>query len=186
MLNNIAAIMGGGAAAVGDYQSIQTYTLSSNTATITFSSIPATYTHLQLRLLARSDYAGASEDARMQINSQTSTSYYTNHVVYGDGASALTDYDVNSVAGFNVKRLPAATSTASVFGGIVIDILDYTNTSKNKTLRSLGGWDANGSGRINLSSYLFTSTAAVSSITMTLSTGANYVANSTFALYGIN
>jgi hypothetical protein len=182
----IAAMLGGGAAAVGDYQSIQTYTLSSSSATITFSSIPATYTHLQLRVLARSDYASAASEAmRMQINGQTATSYYTNHLIYGDGASALTDNDVNSVAGLNINRLPAATTASSIFGVLVIDILDYANTNKNKTLRTLGGWDANGAGRINFNSGLFTSTAAISSIDIKLSTGSNYIAYSSFALYGI-
>ena len=173
-------------AAAGDYESIATVSVGSGgSSSVTFSSIPSTYQHLQLRLIGRSAYAGASEAIRMQLNGQTGTSYYTNHLLYGDGASALTDNDVNSVAGFNIHRLPAATSTASVFGGIVLDILDYTNTNKNKTLRALGGWDANGSGRINFNSGLFTSTTAISSITLTLSTGSNYAEYSSFALYGI-
>ena len=170
----------------GAYDSIATTTVGAGgSSSITFSSIPSTYQHLQLRLIGRSAYAGASEAIRMQLNGQTATSYYTNHLLYGDGTSALTDNDVNSVAGFNIHRLPAATSTASVFGGIVLDILDYTNTNKNKTLRALGGWDANGSGRINFNSGLFTSTTAISSITLTLSTGSNYAEYSSFALYGI-
>jgi hypothetical protein len=186
MLNNLTALLDSGAApAVGDFESIQTYTLGSAQATVTFSSIPSTYKHLQLRLIGRSAYAGDSENVRMQLNGQTATSYYTNHILYGNGASALTDNDVNSVVGFNIHRLPAATSTASVYGGLVIDFLDYANTNKNKTIRSLGGWDANGSGRINFTSALFTSTAAISSISLTLSTASNYAANSSFALYGV-
>jgi hypothetical protein len=169
----------------GAYDSLATVTLSAATSSITFAGIPSGYKHLQLRILGRSAFAGASEATRMQLNNQTATSFYTNHLLYGDGSSALTDQDVNTVAGFNIHRLPAATSTASVFGGLVIDFLDYTDTNKNKTLRAIGGWDANGSGRINFNSALFTSTAAISTITMTLSTGSNYAANSSFALYGI-
>ena len=186
MLNNIAAITNSGVIAVGDYESIQTYTVGAGgQATITFSSIPSTYSHLQVRVLGRSAYAGASENARMQLNGQTGTSFYTNHIIYGDGSTASTDNDVNSVAGFNIHRLPAATSTASVFGGLVIDFIDYSNANKNKTIKSLGGWDANGSGRINLTTMLFTSTTAISSISLTTSTGSNYAQYSTFALYGI-
>jgi len=171
---------------IGSYDSLATVTLSASTASITFAGIPSGYKHLQLRVLGRSDYASAASEAmRMQLNGQTATSFYTNHLLYGDGSSALTDNDVNSVAGLNIHRLPAATTASSIFGVLVIDILDYANTNKNKTLRTLGGWDANGAGRINFNSGLFTSTAAVSSITMTLSTGANYIANSSFALYGI-
>jgi hypothetical protein len=168
----------------GAYDSLATVTLSAATSSVTFAGIPSGYKHLQLRILGRSAFAGASENIRMQLNNQTATSFYTNHILYGDGTNALTDLDVNSVAGFNIHRLPAATSTASVFGGLVIDFLDYDNLNKNKTIRSLGGWDANGSGRINLTSMLFTSTAAVSNINLTLSTGSNYAANSSFALYG--
>jgi len=170
---------------VGSYDSLATVTLSAATATVTFAGIPTGYKHLQLRLIGRSAFAGDSENVRMQLNGQTATSFYTNHILYGNGTSALTDNDVNSVAGFNIHRLPAATSTASVFGGLVIDFLDYADTNKNKTIRSLGGWDANGSGRINLTSGLFTSTAAISSITLTLSTASNYAINSSFALYGV-
>jgi hypothetical protein len=187
MLNNIAAITNSGVIAVGDYESIQTYSVGAGgQATITFSSIPSTYSHLQLRILGRSATSAATSEAlRMQLNGQTATSFYTDHLVYGDGASVITDYDVNSVAGLNIHRLPSSTSTASVFGALVIDFIDYANTNKNKTIRSLGGFDANGSGRIVLNSGLFTSTAAISSITCTLSTGSNYLQYSTFALYGI-
>lgn len=170
-----------------DYESIATTTVGAGgSASVTFSSIPSTYTHLQLRIIGRSGTsAGTSEALRMQLNGQTATSYYTDHLVYGDGASALTDLDVNTVAGLNIHRLPSSTSTASVFGALVIDFLDYANTNKNKTIRSLGGFDANGSGRIVLNSGLFNSTAAISTIACTLSTGANYLQYSSFALYGI-
>lgn len=185
--NQIAGLMGVGApVSLTSYESIATTVVGAGgSATITFNSIASTYSHLQLRILGRSAHAGASENVRMQLNGQTATSFYTNHILYGDGSTALTDLDVNSVAGFNIHRLPAATSTASTFGGLVIDFLDYANTNKNKTIRSLGGWDANGSGRINLTSMLFTSTAAISSISLTLSTASNYAQYSSFALYGI-
>ena len=105
---------------------------------------------------------------------------------YATMVAVSTDNDVQSVSGINVHRIPAATSTASVFGGIVIDLLDYSNTNKYKTLRSLGGWDANGSGRIILNSGLWgNSGSAISSIDIVTSTGNNFVQYSTFALYGI-
>ena len=177
-----------GAVAIGDYESIQTYTVGTGgQATITFSSIPSTYSHLQLRILGRSATSAATSEAlRMQLNGQTATSFYSDHLLYGDGANALTDNDVNSVAGLNIHRLPSSTSTASVFGCLIIDFLDYANTNKNKTIRSLGGYDANGSGRAVLNSGLFTSTSAISSIALTLSTASNYLEFSSFALYGVN
>jgi hypothetical protein len=154
-------------------------------ATVTFSNIPQNYKHLQIRLLGRSAYAGSDEALRMQFNGVSSTSSYSDHLVYGNGASALTDFDVQTVAGLNIHRLPAATSTASVFGGLVIDLLDYSNVYKFKTLRSLGGFDANGSGRIVLNSGLFGNTAPITSITITLSTASNFAQYSRFSLFGI-
>jgi len=169
------------------YESIATVTVGAGgSSTITFSSIPSTYQHLQVRLIARSALSGASEAIRVRFNGDTATSSYSDHLVFGDGASASTDNDVQSVSGINVHRIPAATSTASVFGGIVIDLLDYSNTNKYKTLRSLGGWDANGSGRIILNSGLWgNSGSAISSIDIVTSTGNNFAQYSTFALYGI-
>jgi hypothetical protein len=78
----------------------------------------------------------------------------------------------------------AASSTASVFGGIVIDILDYANTNKYKTMRTLSGYDANGSGNVGLFSGLWMNTAAVTSINL-LTFYDQYATYSSFALYGI-
>jgi hypothetical protein len=75
-------------------------------------------------------------------------------------------------------------ATASVFGAGVIDILDYANTSKYKTIRTLSGWDKNGGGNVGLSSGLWLSTSAISSIVIGSQTG-NLVTNTQFALYGI-
>ena len=74
-------------------------------------------------------------------------------------------------------------NAANIFGTGIIDILDYADTSKYKTVRTLFGYDANGSGYIAFSSNLWQSTSAITSITMTPVNGiAEY---SSFALYGI-
>ena len=169
----------------GAYDALASNTLSVATSSVTFNGIPAGYKHLQLRILGRSSSANPSETVRMQLNGRITANGYTNHLVYSDGASAIADGDNQSVAGFNIHRLPAATSTASVFGALIIDILDYADTSKFRLLRSIGGYDANGSGRIAFGSGLFNSTDAISSIKLELSTAANYVADSSFQLYGV-
>jgi hypothetical protein len=69
-----------------------------------------------------------------------------------------------------------------MFGALVIDILDYTNTNKNTTIRSLGGYDANGSGYLQLESMLWNNTAAINQIVLGTGGWAQY---SSFALYGI-
>jgi hypothetical protein len=72
-----------------------------------------------------------------------------------------------------------------MFGAIVLDVLDYANTSKNKTLRSFFGHDRNGTGEIGFDSSLWMKTEEIKSIRFSIVGGSNFVANSSFALYGV-
>jgi hypothetical protein len=83
-----------------------------------------------------------------------------------------------------VFRLTGATATANAMGSGILDIHDYTSTTKNKTFRSITGRDNNGSGQITLYSGLWLSTSAITSISLNTS-GSNFTTASTFALYGI-
>ena len=74
--------------------------------------------------------------------------------------------------------------TASSFGVTILDILDYADTNKNKTFRSLAGDDVNGGGDIMINSNLFVTTSAINALNLTLSAG-NFAQYSQFALYGI-
>lgn len=160
--------------------------VGSATSTISFTSIPSTYKHLQLRYLARSARTSdAGATMLTQFNSDTGNNY-AYHILYGDG-SAATAYNGSTT---NVMRSYSVASSSSsntqAYGVGIIDILDYASTSKYKTLRHLGGYDRNGSGELNLASGLWQSTSAISTITLTLAEAtANYETNSTFALYGI-
>jgi hypothetical protein len=169
-----------------EFESIATVTVGSGgSSTITFSSIPATYTHLQIRLIGRSDRAGvASGDwITFRFNSDTGSNYSI-HGLIGDGASASGTNTINTTS-MEAYRVAGAASTASAFGAINTDILDYANTNKYKTLRALGGFDNNGSGFIALYSGAWRSTSAVSTITITPGAGSNFVQHSQFALYGV-
>ena len=165
------------------YESIATTTLSTATASVTFSSIPATYTHLQIRLIGRSDRAANLDSLRIQANSDTASNY-TEHGLYGDGASAGA-FAATSQAYMQFYRIAGANAGASTFGAIYIDILDYANTNKFKTARSIGGADNNGSGEIYLTSGLWRSTSAITSLNLYPGVGTNFVQYSSFALYGI-
>jgi len=165
------------------YESIATTTLSTATASVTFSSIPATYTHLQIRLIGRSDRAANLDSLRIQANSDTASNY-TEHGLYGDGASAGA-FAATPQAYMQFYRIAGANAGASIFGAIYIDILDYANTNKFKTARSIGGADNNGSGEIYLTSGLWRSTSAITSLTLYPGVGTNFVQYSSFALYGI-
>ena len=174
-------LAGVGAGPSGSYESIATTTVGSGgQATITFSSIPSTYKHLQLRCLARGSTGTLDAQSVMRLNSDSATNY-SYHRIYGDG-TAGSDGAANQthgMAGINA----GASSLANTFAVAVVDIFDYANTDKYKTVRVLTGYDQNGSGAVYLWSNSWRSTSAVSSITIT--TSANFSQYSSFALYGI-
>lgn len=174
-----------------DYYSIQTATVDSGGASsITFSSIPQTYTHLQIRGIGRTDRSGFSNDgAKVQFNSDTGSNYAM-HQIYGDGSSV----SANSLTSTNVQQvafLTGAGAIANNFGGFVIDILDFKNTNKYKTLRAIGGQDNNKSspdteyGWAGFTSILWMNTNAITSITLSPRVGSNFQQYSSFALYGV-
>jgi hypothetical protein len=169
------------------FESIATATGTGSSGTITFSSIPATYQHLQLRILARGSAASAGADLWFRLNSDTATNY-AQHTLMGDGSAASAAGIANSTSMYaNVagSSIPAASATASAMGTIIVDIHDYVSTTKNKTLRTFGGFDVNGTGgRIYLSSGLWRSTTAVNAITVNLDSG-NFTTSSVVSLYGI-
>ena len=178
----------------GAMDALATVTPSGSTGTVTFSNIPQTYTHLQLRIQARGTSAagGYYTSVSTTLNGDTTAGNYYWHYLGGNGsgmlASAGSGYSNNSLI-----NIPNGTNTANVFAGGVIDILDYTSTNKYKTLRSLNGADLNNgsgfpnSGAIFLASMIWSSTAGVTSITFTADPtySTNFAAGSSFALYGI-
>lgn len=166
---------------------IATISLTSSQSSVSFTDIPANYTHLQLRVLARSDRASnPTSNVQMTFNGSTASNY-ADHDVTGNGSTATGEAGT-SKANIAMQRIPGATGTASVFGAVVADILDYSSTTKNKTVRWFGGCDLNGSGEIYFGSGLWyiSPIAAITSITLkTFDGNANFLANSHFALYGI-
>ncbi|NBP57692.1 hypothetical protein EBU71_14385, partial [bacterium] len=121
------------------FESIATVSVGSGgAASAEFTSIPGTYTHLQVRIFAKTDRALNRDGVRMRMNSVSTGSPYAWHGLYGDGASALTDggANLNEIVTF---RAAGDTSATSIWGGLIIDVLDYANTNKNTTIRCLGG-----------------------------------------------
>jgi hypothetical protein len=170
---------------------IATFTLASTQATVEFTNIPQTYTHLQLRMLTRSSEVSSGQDSlAFRLNGDTGGSYAW-HYLQGNGASGA----VGAGSNFNCGILGAQTSSgyaAGMFSVFVADFLDYRNTSKFKTVRSIGGNDTNGTGtepgHIRFSSSLWQNTNAITSIR--IASGGDFarslVTNSQFALYGVN
>lgn len=168
------------------YESIATVTVGSGGASsITFSSIPATYTHLQLRGILRSNPTypdGEYGFIRMNGDSGANYSY---HYLAGNGSAAFSGGGTDSSGWGVIQLAPNQADLANDFGPNIYDILDYTNTSKYKTFRGLNGNDRNGSGSVVLSSGSWRNTAAISSITIVPGGGTAWLQYSTFALYGI-
>jgi hypothetical protein len=183
MLNTISGLLGG-AAAPTDYESIQTFTVGSGgTSSISFSSIPSTYSHLQIRTIVRTSRADITDWVEMNFNSDTSNNY-AEHFLRGNGSIVLASA-TTSVGYITAATGVAQTGGSNMFGAGVIDILDYANTNKNKTTRSLTGEDRNGAGLIYLYSGLWMNTSAINTIVLTPGAGANFSEYSSFALYGI-
>ena len=176
---NVASVF----APSGAYDSIATTTLATATSTITFSSIPSTYTHLQIRILARGSAANVFGSIGFTFNSDTGANY-SGHIIGGNGTSISLSADVSST-NMNSGILTGGNAGASMFGGVVIDILDYANTNKYKTIRSISGTDQNGLSLLRYASGSWRSTSAVTSITLIENLGSNFAQYSSFALYGI-
>ena len=193
LLDSIGSVKGFGFGALlstfqptGSYDALASYTVpSGGISTITFDGLPTggQYTHLQLRCFARGTQSAASTYLQIQFNGDTASNYYGGHWLTGNGSSATTGAD-GAANLIYAERISADTTTASIFGTNIIDLLDYSSISKFKTLRNLGGFDANGAGQITFSSGLWRSTSAINSIKITPAT-ANFAQHSQFALYGI-
>jgi hypothetical protein len=185
--NALAGLYGSGVApSTTAYESIATVTVGSGgQASAEFTSISSSYKHLQIRVLARSNSTGdANDDCSLQYNSDTGSNYVS-HALTGNGTAASAGY--NAAASTNrLLKTAGPDAGANVFGGGVIDILDYANTNKYKTARGLGGMDTNGTGGvIALESMLWLNTNAITSIKIAPRYGTLWVQYSTFALYGI-
>jgi hypothetical protein len=182
MLNTISGLLGGGAAPT-DYESIATVNVGGGgAASISFSSIPSTYSHLQIRGISRSSRVDVTDAIYLNFNSDTGNNY-AYHFLRGNGSITL------ATAGTTTDFILTGTSVAqnggsNMFAVTVIDILDYTNTNKYKTVRALNGEDRNGDGFVYFLSGLWMNTSAVTTITLTGFVG-NFSQYSSFALYGI-
>jgi hypothetical protein len=154
---------------------------SGGSASISFTSIPSTYKHLQIRYIARSDYATTEADFLYSLNSDTTSSNYVYHRLIGNGTAP---YSQSSTSSRIIGNNTGSSATSGMFSAGVIDILEYASTSKYKTIRNLTGLDRNGGGGGGLYSNLWMNSNAISSVTLTPDNG-NWVQYTQFALYGI-
>lgn len=162
------------------YESIMTATVSTAVGYVEFTSIPSTFTHLQIRAIA--DTTAGDVSIKAQFNSDTGANYSW-HTMYADGGGSVYS-DYSGVSSSAYTSFARGGNGSGVFSVSVIDILDYKNTNKYKTVKSFTGKDNNGSGIMWLSSGSWRNTNAITSITITPESG-NLKTYTTFALYGI-
>jgi hypothetical protein len=136
-----------------------------------------------LRIFAQTDYSVGSDGLYFNINNDSATTYRHHQIFsYGTGITHSTATDTN---GFYINRF--GNTATGYWGNCVSDIFDYTNPNKNKTVRSFGGVDWNGSleGAIYYSSGLYLQTTPITTIKLS-AYGSNLIsANSRFSLYGL-
>lgn len=178
------------------YESIQTVTVGSGgTSSVSLTSIPSTYKHLQVRIFGQTNRGSVGRDAvNLEFNTDTAANY-NSHGFYGDGSGIGVEAN-GTASNITLRNLGTTTAGSSFFGTILVDVLDYTNIQKNKTVRFLGGVDVNGTvggagGTSGFGSGLYfggtigNAGNVISSIKFTPGSGTLFSQNSKFALYGV-
>lgn len=169
-----------GTSAIGSMETISTVT---NASSIQFASIPQTYTHLQIRALVKTT-SGSVDNSIIRFNSDSVSGHYYHHYLQGNGTSVTAGALINSNSSCIITGYTPASGSTSIFSTMVIDILDYANTNKYKTVKVLSGYDANGSGYVGLYSGVWLFSNAITTIDFGgYAAGLN--TTTTAALYGI-
>lgn len=169
------------------FESIATVTVAAEgSSAISFSSIPSTYKHLQLRGILRGSRVSTNDILGIQFNGDSTMANYVSQRFIADGTSSAGSYQAsNTYSSSWASDFPASSAAANIFNGIVIDILDYATASKNRVSRSFGGYDFNGSGNMYYGASLWLSTSTITSITLLPIFGAGFSQYSRIALYGV-
>jgi len=155
---------------------------SGGASSVTFSSIPSTFTDLLVKISTRAAGSGTATNQQLNFNGDFGGNY-TSVFAEGTGSSAVS-YKNTGYSFHFIGNIPAAGATSSTFGNCEIYIPNYTS-SNQKSISSDSVTENNGSAaNQDLSAGLWTGTSAITSLTLTCGSG-NYVQYSSFYLYGI-
>ena len=158
------------------YEPIATTTLGSNAATITLSSIPATYTDLRLIFVG-----GNNDTPWMELKFNNTTSTYSDTEMYGTGASAVSARQTGAAT----MRIAYPLNSSTIPSIVQLDVFQYTNTSYHKTVLSRASNDISGSGNVWLSAGMWSNTSAINRIDLIAPGGGFFYSGATATLYGI-
>lgn len=160
-------------------------TLGASAASIDFTSINQTFTHLMLVCYLRSDTVATTQNANVRFNADTGSNYDYQSL----NGSAATAAAAETFAGSTIfaGTIPAASATANVFGGIVIEIPYYSQSTNNKALiatSALKSGTTTGTLGIRTNAGFWRSSAAITQVTILPSLN-NFAAGSRITLYGM-
>lgn len=177
---------GGGAPAVDGFEPISSTVLSSAQASITISSIPATYSALQLRVVGRSATGANYDELLLRFNSDSAGNYSWKNME--TGFQYWGSNQAVSQSGIRIYGIAAANLTSSCFGAVSMDITGYKNTNMRTLVRGFGGaftFAGNFSGNSSVFNGLWNPTTTVTSLTVSTQSGANLIAGTRVSLYGM-
>jgi hypothetical protein len=159
------------------YEPIATNTLGSNTAVVTFSSIPATYTDL---VLVSNIQSTAANNGTLRINGDTATNYsWTFLSGNGTAASSARGSSKNSIQMDNLSGPPTSGSTYQIY---ITNVMNYANATTYKTVVSRSGLASQATEAVV---GLWRNTAAITSLSIQIDVSGSVLAGSVFTLYGI-
>lgn len=166
------------------YTLISSNVLSASAASVTFSSIPSTYTDLVLRMSVRTDRASQPTDGlRGTLNNDT-TSNYSNTYLEGSG-SAASSSATGTFTRLWLGNCNASTSTTSTFSSVEFYLPSYAGSTAKPASTFLAQENNATAATLDVVANLGLSTSAVNRIDISSSTASNFVSGSSFYLYGI-
>jgi hypothetical protein len=179
------------AAGGGDLVEIVANTvLGSAASSISLTSIPGTYSHLKIVMRLRSDRASNTNDGlNITLNSDTGAGAYawiTVNLTASGGVSGAGN--VSDTAIKPTTLIAGATARENTFSTVIIDIPNYAGTGYARTLRGVGDYFFGGAGVNLLSNFAanwFNTANAITQIDIAPLAGTNFIAGSSYSLYGI-
>ena len=166
------------------YTLISSNTLSSSAASVTFSSIPSTYTDLVLRVSARTDESAVKTTMKVNINNDTTSGNYSSTTLYTQNGTTVTSIRNNTATYLYPYYADGATATSNTFNSFELYIPSYTASQKKPLSASIAREDNTTAVDLGVVANLWQGTAAVSSLQLDAN-GTNFVSGSSFYLYGI-
>lgn len=158
------------------YELISSGNGNGSSATITLSSIPATYTDLVLIIKAKNASGGAMGN-RIRFNGDTTDANYSGVRVTAGGATLDDERDPAGIYALN--------SISAEFNVAIVNIMNYASTAIRKSTVSLAGYAQSGGDHVRLSVGTWRDTSAITSVTLFNDSPTAWSTDSTITLYGI-